>query len=77
MRNYQIVHDGTGDPIRLRTADTGRVLAVITADEARQLWINLGVALGLDTASLTAKNVRNASSLKELVKRQKKSAARK
>jgi hypothetical protein len=35
------------------------------------------VALGLDTASLTAKNVRNASSLKELVKRQKKSAARK
>ena len=63
--------------MRLRTADTGRVVAVIEADEARRLWINLGAALGLGTESLTVKNVRNAPSLKALVKRQKKSAARK
>jgi hypothetical protein len=72
MRNYEITHNGDGGPMRLRAADTGRVLAVISADEARQLWINLGAALGLGTSSLTVKHVRKASSLKPLAKRQKK-----
>jgi hypothetical protein len=57
--------------MRLRAANTGRVLAVISADEARQLWINLATALGLGTNELTVKRVRKASSLKPLAKRSK------
>jgi hypothetical protein len=46
MRNYEVTRDGDAGPMRLKAADTGRVLAVISVDEARQLWINLGAALG-------------------------------
>ena len=77
MRSYEVVHNGKAGPLRLKTTETGRVLAVISPDEARQLWINLGVALGLRTDSLTVKDVRTASSLKALAKRGKKSRAQK
>jgi len=77
MRGYEVIHDGSDGSMRLKTAHSGRVLAVMSADEARQLWINLGVALGLGTEALTVKNVRSASSLKALAKRVKKSASAK
>lgn len=72
MRTYDVVHDGNGGPMRIKTADTGRVLAVLEPDEASQLWINLGSALGLGTAKLKVKDVQKASSLKPLAKRSKK-----
>ena len=74
MKTFEVLHTGPGEPVRLKATDSGRVLAVISADEARQLWINLGAALGLGTASLTVKNVQGASSLKVLAKRLRKSA---
>ena len=77
MRTYEVTHDGLGGPFRLKAAESARVLAVITADEARQLWINLGGALGLGTEPLTVKNVERASSLRALAKRLKKTAVAK
>ena len=74
MRTYEVIGNGNGSPMRLKTADNGRVLAVISPDEARQLWLTLGAALGLGTESLTVKHVAKASSLKALAKRTKKSA---
>jgi hypothetical protein len=51
MRNYEVTREGEAGPMRLKAADTGRVLAVISVDEARQLWINLGAALGPGTST--------------------------
>src|SRR5262249_5560696 len=42
MKTFEVLHTGPGEPVRLRATDSGRVLAVISADEARQLRINLG-----------------------------------
>ena len=75
MRSFEITRDGRDGPMRLRATETGRVLAVITPDEARQLWIGLGSALGLGTDALTIRNVERASSLRALAKRLKKTAA--
>jgi len=52
------------------------VLAAVTGDEARRLWINLGAGLGLGTEPLTIRNVERASSLRDLSKRLKKNGAR-
>jgi hypothetical protein len=77
MRNFEIINGGKpGAPLRLRTAESGRVLAVLSESEACQLWITLGSALGLGTESLSVKNVARASSLKPLAKRLKKSASK-
>jgi hypothetical protein len=48
----------------------------VTGDEARLLWINLGAELGLGTNTLTIRNVKRASSLKDLSKHRKKHAGR-
>jgi len=52
------------------------VLAAVTGDEARRLWINLGAGLGLGTEPLTVRNVERASSLRDLSKRLRKNGAR-
>ena len=73
MRSYEITNGGKPDgALRLRSADSGRVLAVLTESEACQLWISLGSALGLGTEKLTVKSVERASSLKKLAKSTKK-----
>ena len=73
MRSYEITNGGKPDgALRLRSADSGRVLAVLSESEACQLWISLGSALGLCTEKLTVKSVERASSLKKLAKRTRK-----
>jgi hypothetical protein len=52
------------------------VLAAVTGDEARRLWINLGAGLGLGTEPLTVRKVERASSLRDLSKRLRKNGAR-
>jgi hypothetical protein len=76
MRSYDVVTAGVDEPLRLKASDSGRVVAVIDADEARRLWINLGAALGLGTERLTVKQVQEVSGLKSLAKRLKKAAAK-
>jgi hypothetical protein len=75
MRTYEVTHTTDDGLIRIRAAETGRVLAAVTDDEARLLWINLGAGLGLGTAPLTIKNVSRASSLRDLSKRLKKNGS--
>ena len=76
MRTYEVTHTRDDDVVRIRAAETGRVLAAVTSDEARLLWINLGAGLGLGTEPLTIRNVERASSLKDLSKRLKKNGSR-
>ena len=76
MRTYEVTHTDDDGLIRIRTAETGRVLAAVTGDEARRLWINLGAGLGLGTEPLTVRNVERASSLRDLSKRLRKNGAR-
>ena len=76
MRTYEVTHTDDDGLIRIRTAETGRVLAAVTGDEARRLWINLGAGLGLGTEPLTVRNVERASSLGDLSKRLRKNGAR-
>jgi hypothetical protein len=76
MRTYEITQAEDDGLIRIRTAESGRVLAAVTGDEARLLWINLGAGLGLGTEPLTVRNVERASSLGDLAKRLKKNGAR-
>jgi hypothetical protein len=76
MRTYEVINDAEDGLIRIRTKDSGHVLAAVTADEARSLWINLGEGLGLGTAALTTRHVERASSLKDLAKRLKKTGPR-
>ena len=76
MRTYEVTHTSDDDVVRIRAAETGRVLAAVTSDEARLLWINLGAGLGLGTEPLTVRNVERASSLKDLSKRLKKNGGR-
>jgi hypothetical protein len=73
MRSPHTDDDGL---IRIRTAETRRVLAAVTGDEARRLWINLGAGLGLGTEPLTVRKVERASSLRDLSKRLRKNGAR-
>ena len=76
MRTYQVTHHTDDGRIRIRTQESGRVLAAVTSDEARLLWIKLGAELGLGTDKLTIRNVERASSLKQLAKHCKKHSAR-
>jgi len=76
MRTYEVTTTADDGLIRIRTSDRGHVLAAVTANEARGLWINLGDELGLGTAPLTVRHVERASSLRDLSKRLKKRAAR-
>jgi len=76
MRTYEVTNTTDDGLIRIRTSDSGHVIAAVTANEARDLWINLGAELGLGTAPLTVRHVERASSLRDLSKRLKKSAAR-
>jgi len=76
MRTYEITNTVDDGLIRIRTSDSGHVIAAVTANEARDLWINLGAELGLGTAPLTVRHVERASSLRDLSKRLKKSTAR-
>jgi len=76
MRTYEVTHTDDDGLIRIRAVETGRVLAAVSGDEARLLWIRLGAGLGLGTAPLTVRNVERASSLKDLSKRLKKNGAR-
>ena len=76
MRTYEVTHTSDDDLVRIRATETGRVLAAVTSDEARLLWINLGAGLGLGTGPLTVRNVERASSLRDLSKRLKKNGSR-
>ena len=77
MRSYEVTHHPEDDLIRIRTQESGRVLAAVTGDEARLIWIKLGAELGLGTDRLTIRNVERASSLKDLAKHRKKHSAKK
>ena len=72
MRTYEVTNSTDDGLLRIRATETGRVLAAVTGDEARLLWINLGAELGLGTEPLTVRNVERASSLKDLSRRLKK-----
>jgi len=72
MRTYEVTNSTDDGLIRIRATETGRVLAAVTGDEARALWINLGAGLGLGTEPLSVRNVERASSLRDLSKRLKK-----
>jgi len=74
MRTYEVTNSTDDGLLRIRATETGRVLAAVTGDEARLLWINLGAGLGLGTEPLTVRNVERASSLKDLSRRLKKNA---
>jgi hypothetical protein len=76
MRTYAVTNHTEDGLIRIRTSGTGHVLAAVTADEARGLWISLGAELGLGTGPLTIRQVERASSLRDLTKRLKKTTAR-
>jgi hypothetical protein len=76
MRIYDVTHNGEDGLIRIRTNGSGRVLAAVTPDEARSLWINLGEELGLGTGSLKIRHVERAASLGDLSKRLKKTRPR-
>ena len=75
MRTYEVTQTTDDGLLRIRAAETGRVLAAVTSDEARRLWINLGAGLGLGTEPLTVRNVERASSLRDLSKRLKKNGS--
>jgi hypothetical protein len=74
MRTFEVTNHTEDGLIRIRTSGTGHVLAAVTADEARGLWISLGDELGLGTGPLTVRHVERASSLSDLTKRLKKRA---
>jgi hypothetical protein len=76
MRTYEVTHDTDDGLFRIRTKESGRVLAAVSSDEARLLWINLGAELGLGTDKLTIRKVERASSLKDLAKHRKKHSTR-
>jgi hypothetical protein len=76
MRTYEVTNHTEDGLIRIRTSGGGHVLAAVTADEARGLWISLGDELGLGTGPLTVRHVERASSLRDLTKRLKKTTAR-
>jgi hypothetical protein len=76
VRTFEVTNSTDDTLIRIRTSGTGHVLAAVTADEARGLWIGLGEELGLGTGTLTVRHVERASSLRDLSKRLKKTATR-
>jgi hypothetical protein len=76
MRIYNVTHNGEDGLIRIRTNGSEHVLAAVTPDEARGLWISLGEELGLGTASLKIRHVERAASLADLSKRLKKTRPR-